>query len=232
MQLNQNVLYNLYVDDWWENISVYWYGSYTLGNYDREILFRRIKKKFSRVLEIDEKKITEKLDLIDDLHMDGREIAFLICVLECEYDLKPNNKLASQLDTVGDLLNYCKQTWPLSDRESWFPDPLLPEPEPKAQVRRVLKTINKVKIINKITTFVRSLFKRSPNPMRKYILQGRRRWIKIIEEGIDPSDEILEEKVSNWELWTEQDWVDWYGSKWPIYQKEYEGIIKMKDDKN
>lgn len=226
MELNQNIVYDLTADDWWENISVYWQGSYTLADYDREILLKRLKKKFIRILKIDEEMINEELHLLNDLHLDPVDLTFLVCVLECEYDLKSSNRLACQIDTVGDLLNYCEQTWPSRDLESWFPDPLLPEPEPKTRVRRVLKTVNKVRFINKLTTFVRTLFKRSPNPLRKYIIQGRRRWIKIEEEGIHPSQEVLDRKWANWELWNEQDWIDWYGSKWPIYQEECNRKIK------
>ena len=220
MELNQNSPYDLVADDWWENISIYWEGSYTLVDYDKKILFKRLKQKFVRVLKIDEERINEKLNLREDLGLGPLDITFLVGVLECEYDLKPSNRLACQIDTLDELLNYCQQTWPPRDLESWFPDPLLPEPEPKTRLRRILKTVNKVELVNKVTTFIRTLFKRSPNPLRKYIIQGRRRWIKIEEEGIEPSQEVLDSKWSNWELWTEQDWIDWYGSKWPVYQEK------------
>ena len=226
MELNQNIVYNLTTDDWWENISVYWEGSYTLVDYDREILFKRLKNKFVRVLKIDEELISEELTLFNDLHLKGGNITFLLIVLECEYDLKPNNKLACQIDTVGDLLNYCEQTWPSIDRNLLFPDLLIIEPEPKIQTIQILKTVNKIGIINKVTTFVRTLFKRSPNPLRKYIIQGRRRWVQLVEEDISPSDEVLDKKLANWGSWTKQDWIDWYGVKWPVYQEQYDGEIK------
>ena len=218
MELKQNILYNLTADDWWENICIYWHGSYTLPDYHREILLKRIKKKFVRVLNINEETINKKSNLLHDLHLKGTDITFLVGVLECEYDLRPSSRLACQIETVDDLLNYCEQTWPPRDLEVWFPDPLLPEPEPKTRFRRILKIINKVGPIKKVTTFIRRLFKRSPNPLRKYIIQGRRRWLKIEKEGIHPSEEIIDEKLTNWELWSEQDWIDWYGAKWQTYQ--------------
>jgi hypothetical protein len=73
--------------------------------------------------------------------------------------------------------------------------------------------------IKEMTTFLRNLFKTSDNPLRKYIIQGRRRWVEIEKKGIHPSDEILDTKWDNWELWTKQDWIDWYGVKWKYHVK-------------
>jgi|AntRauMFilla1563_2_1112583.scaffolds.fasta_scaffold70003_1 acyl carrier protein len=219
MQLNQNLMYEANADDWWENVSIYWRGSYTLGDYDQEIIFKRLKSKFVRVLNINEEVIKENLNLQIQLSLDPLEITFLISVLECEYGLERSEKLACQIDTIADILVYCEQTWPSKSEESWFPDPFLPEPEPKTRFRRVLKYLNRLQAIKEMTTFLRNLFKTSDNPLRKYIIQGRRRWVEIEKKGIHPSDEILDTKWDNWELWTKQDWIDWYGVKWKYHVK-------------
>lgn len=108
MELNQNIVYTLIAEDWWEEISVYWNGSYTLVDYDRQLLFRRLKNKFVRVLKISEQTVNEELNLITDVGLKGIDITFLICVLECEYDLRSNNRLACQISTIGHLLDYCE----------------------------------------------------------------------------------------------------------------------------
>jgi len=223
MELNQNIVYSLNAKDWWENISIYWHGSYTIIEYDRDIIFQRLQKKFVRVLNIDKAQIHEESNLVKDLLLQGSEVVFLVGVLECEYDLKSNNRLACQIKTVGDLLNYCKQTWPSEDVNVWFPNPLLSEVEPKTPFRQMLKTINHLQPIHTFTTFFRTFLQRSPNPLRKYILQGRRRWLKLNKMDIHPNNEAFNEKLINLDLWTEQDWIDWYGAKWKVYKEGYEG---------
>ena len=141
MELNQNKIYDKITTDWWENIFVYWEGSYTLVYYDRDILFKRLKKKFGQVLKIKDKTIIEELRLREDLHLKGVDIVFLVGVLECEYDLKPDNKLACQINTVGELLNYCEQMWPAYDVESWFSDPVRSKTKSMTTLKQILKTI-------------------------------------------------------------------------------------------
>ena len=224
MELNQSINYTVTTEDWWENFSVYWNGSYSLVEYDRQILFKRLKNKFVRVLKVSEKTINEEMSLRDDFFLKGIDITFLVCVLECEYDLRSSNKLACQISTIGDILSYCEQTWPSKDFSLWSND--LKLPEPKTQLKRILEFINKLGFINKITTFIRVLLKRKSNPLRKYIIKGRRRCIRIEKLDIHPSEEILDDKWENWRLWNEQDWIDWYGSKCSIYRKQF-GHEKM-----
>lgn len=220
MELNQNIDYTLTTEDWWENFPVYWNGSYSLVEYDRQILFKRLKNKLVRVLKVNEKTINEKMDLREDFFLKGIDITFLVYVLECEYDLRSSNKLACQISTIGDVLSYCEQTWPAKDFHLSSTDPKLPEP--RTRLKQILKIVNKLSIINKITTFICALLERRPNPLRKYILQGHRRWAKIEKSGIHPSEEIFDEKFESWTFWNEQDWIDWYGFKFSIYQKQYE----------
>ncbi|MBR6765098.1 MAG: acyl carrier protein [Clostridia bacterium] len=69
-------------------------------------MFEQVRKQIAESLCIDEAKITEDSDLINDLRADSMDIATLLLEVEEGYGIEIDEDDLEDLKTVGDIVRY------------------------------------------------------------------------------------------------------------------------------
>ena len=68
--------------------------------------FEKIRSIIAKQLDIDESKITEDANLIEDLKADSLDVVELIMDLEQEFNIEVPDEDLSKIVTVGDVVKY------------------------------------------------------------------------------------------------------------------------------
>ena len=72
--------------------------------------FERVKSVIVDQLGVDEEDVTMEASFVDDLGADSLDIVELSMGLETEFDLEIPDDQAEKISTVGDAVNYIKET--------------------------------------------------------------------------------------------------------------------------
>ncbi|MPN18545.1 Acyl carrier protein [bioreactor metagenome] len=68
--------------------------------------FEKIRSIIAKQLDIDESKVTEDANLIEDLKADSLDVVELIMDLEQEFNIEVPDEDLSKIVTVGDVVKY------------------------------------------------------------------------------------------------------------------------------
>lgn len=68
--------------------------------------FEKIRSIIAKQLDIDESKVTEDANLIEDLKADSLDVVELIMDLEQEFNIEVPDEDLSKILTVGDVVSY------------------------------------------------------------------------------------------------------------------------------
>lgn len=71
-------------------------------------ILQKIQVIVARQLEIDESKVVPEAHFEDDLGADSLDLVELVMSIEEEFDLDIDDGVASQIETVQDVINYIK----------------------------------------------------------------------------------------------------------------------------
>ncbi|HHU05856.1 MAG TPA: acyl carrier protein [Clostridiales bacterium] len=70
------------------------------------MVFEKVRAILAEQLDIDEEKITEDTDIVEDLGADSLDVVELMMTLEQEFDLLITDEKVSEFRTVGDVVDY------------------------------------------------------------------------------------------------------------------------------
>ena len=70
--------------------------------------FEKLKKIIAEVLNVDEEEITMETTFVDDLGADSLDLFELVMALEDEYNVEIPAEELTDLNTVGDVIEYLK----------------------------------------------------------------------------------------------------------------------------
>jgi len=70
------------------------------------MVFEKVRAILAEQLDIDEDRITEDTDIIEDLGADSLDVVELMMTLEQEFDLMISDEKVSEFRTVGDVVDY------------------------------------------------------------------------------------------------------------------------------
>ena len=70
--------------------------------------FEKLKKIIAEVLNVDEEEITMETTFVDDLGADSLDLFELVMALEDEYNVEIPAEELTDLNTVGDVIDYLK----------------------------------------------------------------------------------------------------------------------------
>ena len=73
-------------------------------------MLEKMKEILAEQLGCDADMITEETSFKDDLGADSRDLLEVIMALEDEYGIEMNTEDLSDLNTVGDVMNYLKES--------------------------------------------------------------------------------------------------------------------------
>lgn len=73
-------------------------------------MLEKMKEILAEQLGCDADMITEETSFMDDLGADSLELLEVIMALEDEYGIEMNTEDLSDLNTVGDVMNYLKES--------------------------------------------------------------------------------------------------------------------------
>ena len=73
---------------------------------DRNAIFAKVKEYILMQLPVDEGKVTESANMIDDLGADSANLMMLIMDLETEFNLTVEDEALGSIKTVGDIVDY------------------------------------------------------------------------------------------------------------------------------
>ena len=73
---------------------------------DHKAIFETVKKYILMQLPIDEGRITESANMIEDLGADSANLMMLIMDLETEFDTQVEDEALGGIKTVGDVVKY------------------------------------------------------------------------------------------------------------------------------
>ena len=74
-------------------------------------MLEKMKEILAEQLGCDADMITEETSFKDDLGADSLDLLEVIMALEDEYGIEMNTEDLSDLNTVGDVMNYLKESW-------------------------------------------------------------------------------------------------------------------------
>ena len=72
------------------------------------MIFEKVKETMVNTLGCDEAKITESASIADDLGIDSLDAVELVMALEDEYNIEIPSEELTDLNTVGDVIEYMK----------------------------------------------------------------------------------------------------------------------------
>ena len=70
--------------------------------------FEKLKKIIAEVLNVDEEEITMETTFVDDLGADSLDLFEMVMALEDEYNVEIPAEELTDLNTVGDVIDYLK----------------------------------------------------------------------------------------------------------------------------
>ncbi len=73
---------------------------------DRNAIFAKVKEYILMQLPVDEGKVTETANMIEDLGADSANLMMLIMDLETEFNLTVEDEALGSIKTVGDIVDY------------------------------------------------------------------------------------------------------------------------------
>ena len=76
---------------------------------DRNVIFAKVKEYILMQLPVDEGKVTETANMIEDLGADSANLMMLIMDLESEYDTTVEDDALPGIKTVGDIVDYIQE---------------------------------------------------------------------------------------------------------------------------
>ena len=76
---------------------------------DRNAIFAKVKEYILMQLPVDEGKVTEAANMIEDLGADSANLMMLIMDLETEFNLTVEDEVLGTIKTVGDIVDYIQK---------------------------------------------------------------------------------------------------------------------------
>ena len=73
---------------------------------DRNAIFDKVKEYILMQLPVDEGKVTETANMIEDLGADSANLMMLIMDLETEFNMTVEDDALGTIKTVGDIVDY------------------------------------------------------------------------------------------------------------------------------
>ncbi|MBQ6373533.1 MAG: acyl carrier protein [Clostridia bacterium] len=73
---------------------------------DRSAIFDKVKEFILNQLPVDEAKVSESANMIEDLGADSANLMMLIMDLETEFDMQVEDEALGTIKTVGDIVDY------------------------------------------------------------------------------------------------------------------------------
>ena len=73
---------------------------------DRNAIFAKVKEYILMQLPVDEGKVTEAANMIEDLGADSANLMMLIMDLETEFNMTVEDEVLGTIKTVGDIVDY------------------------------------------------------------------------------------------------------------------------------
>ena len=73
---------------------------------DRNAIFAKVKEYILMQLPVDEGKVTETANMIEDLGADSANLMMLIMDLETEFNMTVEDDALGTIKTVGDIVDY------------------------------------------------------------------------------------------------------------------------------
>ena len=76
---------------------------------DRNAIFAKVKEYILMQLPVDEGKVVESANMIEDLGADSANLMMLIMDLETEFNLTVEDEALGHIKTVGDIVDYIQK---------------------------------------------------------------------------------------------------------------------------
>lgn len=76
---------------------------------DRNAIFDKVKEYILMQLPVDDSKVTENANMVEDLSADSANLMMLIMDLETEFNLTVEDDALSTIRTVGDIVDYIQK---------------------------------------------------------------------------------------------------------------------------
>ena len=76
---------------------------------DRNAIFDKVKEYILMQLPVDEGKVVESANMIDDLGADSANLMMLIMDLETEFNMTVEDDALGTIKTVGDIVDYIQK---------------------------------------------------------------------------------------------------------------------------
>ena len=73
---------------------------------DRNAIFAKVKEYILMQLPVDDAKVVETANMIDDLGADSANLMMLIMDLETEFNMTVEDEALGTIKTVGDIVDY------------------------------------------------------------------------------------------------------------------------------
>ena len=73
---------------------------------DRNAIYDKVKEYILMQLPVDEGKVVESANMIEDLGADSANLMMLIMDLETEFNMTVEDEALGTIKTVGDIVNY------------------------------------------------------------------------------------------------------------------------------
>ena len=70
------------------------------------MVFEKIRSILSKQFDLDENSITYKTEFVKDLNADSLDIIDLFSTISNEFNIKENEDILNNFNTVGDVVNY------------------------------------------------------------------------------------------------------------------------------
>ena len=76
---------------------------------DRNVIFAKVKEYILMQLPVDEGKVTETANMIEDLGADSANLMMLIMDLEEAFSMTVEDEVLGSIKTVGDIVDYIQK---------------------------------------------------------------------------------------------------------------------------
>ena len=76
---------------------------------DRNAIFDKVKEYILMQLPVDDSKVTENANMVEDLSADSANLMMLIMDLETEFNLTVEDDALGTIKTVGDIVDYIQK---------------------------------------------------------------------------------------------------------------------------
>ena len=76
---------------------------------DRNAIFAKVKEYILMQLPVDDSKVTENANMVEDLGADSANLMMLIMDLETEFNMTVEDDALGTIRTVGDIVDYIQK---------------------------------------------------------------------------------------------------------------------------